>query len=59
MPDIINDYCSGIFNSCLGIGQVCGPLFGAYIDVAIGYRYTEDIAALISFIFFVFYLSIA
>jgi hypothetical protein len=58
-PDEINDYCSGIFNSCLGIGQISGPLVGSYVTLSLGFRYTEDIAALVNFAYFVFYISIA
>ena len=56
--DIINDYCSGIFNSCLGIGQVSGPLVGSYVTIALGFRYTEDIVALINFAYGILYISI-
>ena len=36
----VDDRCSGVFNSCLGIGQVVGPLLGSYLSVQIGFRFT-------------------
>ena len=55
----VSSYCSGIFNSCLGIGQVIGPLYGANVSVAIGFRYCQDIVALLTFAWAVFYFSLA
>ena len=40
IPNKINDYCSGLFNACLGLGFISGPIFGSYIDVTLGFRYT-------------------
>jgi hypothetical protein len=38
--EIVNDRCSGIFNSCLGLGQIVGPLLGSYLSEEIGFRFT-------------------
>lgn len=57
--DAVSNYCSGIFNSCLGIGQILGPLFGANVAVVLGFRYTQDIVALICFAYGVLYFSLA
>lgn len=38
----VNDLSSGVFNSFLGIGQVCGPLFGALMTERFGFRVTTD-----------------
>ena len=47
--DRVTNYCSGVFNSCLGVGQVAGPLFGSGLTTALGFRTTQDIVALITF----------
>jgi MFS family permease len=57
--DSVSNYCSGIFNSCLGIGQILGPLFGSNVTVALGFRYTQDIVALINFCYGILYFSLA
>ena len=49
------NYCSGIFNSFLGFGQVSGPLFGTNLNTVIGFRYTQDIVALMNYTFCVLY----
>lgn len=36
--DRVSSYCSGMFNSVLGIGQIIGPLFGSYAYEMSGYR---------------------
>jgi len=51
----VNDYCSGIFNSCIGIGQVSGPIIGAFLTSKIGFRSCEDTIALITFTYYSLY----
>ena len=60
--DDVSNYCSGIFNSSLGIGQICGPLFGSNVAASMGvngFRYTQDIAALVNFVYGFLYFSMA
>lgn len=42
----------------MGIGQIAGPLAGSYLTLSYGFRYTEDIVALINFCYFVLYISV-
>lgn len=49
--DTISDYCAGIYNCFLGIGQTLGPIFGSYSDKLIGFRLTQTVVSLISFAF--------
>ena len=50
------NYCSGIFNTFLAFGQVVGPLFGSNAVSLIGFRYTQDLVALIFLLYGVCYL---
>lgn len=58
--EVVSNYCSGIFNSSLGIGQITGPLFGSNVTASMGvngFRYTQDIAALIALCYSILYFS--
>ena len=48
---------SGIFNGVLGIGMICGPLFGSYITELYGFRVQCDCVALISLLFGLIYFQ--
>jgi MFS family permease len=45
-----SNFCSGIFNSFLGVGQITGPLFSSLLTVSIGYRSMYDVAALMNLV---------
>ena len=54
----VNDLSSGIFNSFLGIGQVVGPLYGALMTEAFGFRVTTDVMGIITLIFALVYFVV-
>ena len=54
-----NNLNSGIFNACLGIGQILGPLFGATVYARLNFRLTQDIMALICITFSILYFIFA
>ena len=54
-----NNYSAGIFNMGLGLGQVFGPLFGASMYDAVGFRNMEDSTCLILVTFAVLYFFMA
>ena len=54
-----NNLNSGIFNACLGIGQILGPLFGATVYAKLNFRLTQDIMALICITFSILYFIFA
>jgi MFS family permease len=43
-----SNFCSGYFNSFLGVGQITAPLFSSLLTFSIGYRSMYDVAALIN-----------
>ena len=51
----VSAYCASIFNTFLGMGQIAGPLFGSNLTTFIGFRLTEDIAAIIMIVYVVIY----
>jgi len=54
----VNDLSSGVFNSFLGIGQVAGPLFGALMTEAYGFRVTTDVMGIITLIYALVYFVV-
>jgi hypothetical protein len=42
-PDEVQDVVSGLFNSAYAMGGITGPLYGGYVQRALGFRYTADI----------------
>ena len=53
------NYSAGIFNMGLGLGQVFGPLFGASMYDAVGFRNMEDCTCLILVSFSILYFIMA
>ena len=53
------NYSAGIFNMGLGLGQVFGPLFGASMYDAVGFRNMEDCTCLILVSFAILYFIMA
>ena len=53
------NYTAGIFNMGLGMGQVVGPLFGASMYDAIGFRNTQDLTCLLCITFASLYFVFA
>lgn len=53
------NYSAGIFNMGLGLGQVFGPLFGASVYDAVGFRNLEDLTCLILISFAILYFILA
>lgn len=53
------NYSAGIFNMGLGLGQVFGPLFGASVYDAVGFRNLEDLTCLILISFAMLYFIMA
>jgi MFS family permease len=51
----LTDISAGVFNSCLGIGQVIGPIFGSYVTQATNFRTCSDIVGYILFTYSVVY----
>ena len=55
----VNDLSSAIFNSFLGIGQICGPLYGSQMTSAFNFRLTCDYVSAFCFVFAFVYLFVA
>lgn len=55
----INNLSSGIFNMFLGIGQILGPMLGAELTRAYGFRSCCDIMAVICLIYSIMYYLFA
>lgn len=53
------NYTAAIFNMGLGLGQVIGPLFGASVYDAIGFRNLEDLTCLLCMGFAILYFIMA
>jgi MFS family permease len=51
----INNLSSGLFNMFLGLGSIMGPMAGAELTRAYGYRATCDIVAVICLIYAILY----
>lgn len=56
---LVNDLSSGIFNCFLGLGQISGPLFGAYMELNYGFRLTCDGVGFLSLAIAVLYFFFA
>ena len=60
--EILNDKCSGLFNTSLCLGAMMGPVIGGYLTDLFGYRITNDIMAIFvgiySVIYFVFNMNL-
>ena len=41
----VNNMAAGVFSSCLGIGQVMGPIYGALLEQSVGFRHTTTVTA--------------
>ena len=52
----INDLSSGAYSTALNIGQVIGPIYGAYTTKHLGFRICNDVLALWCLFLAVFYL---
>ena len=53
------NYIAGMFSTGMGLGQVFGPLFGASMYDAIGFRHTQDAICLIGIFFATAYFIFA
>ena len=49
--NMIDRMCPGIFSSCLGLGQVISPVFGAYFESYVGFENTTTIAGGLNLLF--------
>ena len=54
--DDIPDYCAGILNMFIGIGQATGPVYGAYMVHNFNFRITQDVVCVAVLIFGILYL---
>ena len=55
----INDFCAGLFNSFLGIGQTISPIYSSYMYGIVGYQYTCDSVAAIGLAYvFIYFLGV-
>jgi len=43
----VNDLASGLYTASFGIGAICGPLAGAYLEWLFGFRITTDVLAFV------------
>ena len=46
--EVIANFCSGIFNSALGMGQISGPIIGAQLNKWYGFQTSQDFVALLN-----------
>lgn len=51
----LNDVASGVFNTCLGVGQIVGPLYSSIVTSAVGFRLCCDMLAIFLIAFSVVY----
>ena len=60
--EILNDKCSGLFNSAICLGAMMGPVIGGYLTDLFGYRITNDVMAIsvgiYSVVYFVFNMNL-
>lgn len=54
---ILNDKCTGLFNTFFGIGSILAPTCGGLITGAYGFRATCDVMAISAFVFAFIYLA--
>ena len=54
----ITDISAGVFNSCLGMGQVFGPIYGSNITKLTDFRICSDTVSLILFVYVILYFVI-
>lgn len=57
--DDVSDYCAGILNMFIGIGQAIGPVYGAYMVHNFNFRLTQDGVCIVVLIFGFLYLFLA
>lgn len=56
---VAGNYTAGLFNAGLGLGQILGPLYGASMYAAKGFRVTQDSIACICISFSILYFIFA
>ena len=54
--EILNDKAAGIYNAFYAIGCIIAPILGGILYDSIGYRYANDVIALLGFVFLIAYL---
>ena len=57
--EVANNHTAALFNFGIGLGQVCGPLYGASMYQAVGFRNTQDITALLCVSYAILYFTFA
>jgi dipeptide/tripeptide permease len=53
--DQVSDYCAGILNMFIGIGQATGPVYGAHMVSKYNFRVTQDIVCGVVLIYGILY----
>ena len=48
---------AGVYTSCLGIGMIISPIYGALLDQSIGFRHTTTATAALNLSFGLAYLA--
>ena len=54
----VNNLSSGVFNTANGLGEVIGPLFGAWMYEKSGFRMTSDFTAMIAFLYALIFILV-
>ena len=54
---LLNDKTSGIYHCIYNLGAIVAPPIGGALNDSIGFRKTNDLMALLSFTFFIIYLT--
>lgn len=55
--EVLNDKCSGLFNSNVCLGSMIGPLIGGWMNDKYGFRVTNDAMAIFIGIYSFIYLT--
>lgn len=57
-PEELNNYISGLFVTCTGVGEFIGPVLSSFLNERYGFRVAQDIYAQIVLVFaFIYFFS--